>query len=130
MSPSAFRSELKLLLDENVRSELEPFLKSKELSVISPKGVANGNLAALSKAEKRILVTNDADFTDPVLFPKEKIFALIWLRIPQNDPEALLRSFSALLKEKTKQKDFEGQLITLKKDGFESSPILGVKHIK
>ncbi len=124
MSLSSLKKKPRFLADENIKKELVKFLVSKGFDVIPvPKGYANGNLAKISLSESRILITNDAHFTDPVMFSKEKIFAVILLRIPQNDSEALLHSFSALLKEKARQKDFEGLLITLKKDGFESSPI-------
>ena len=75
MSSSASRSELKFLLDENVDARLGKFLKSEGFNVISaPKGFSNGKLAPISKSEKSILITNDEDFTDPLVFPKEKIF--------------------------------------------------------
>jgi predicted nuclease of predicted toxin-antitoxin system len=68
-----------------------------------------------------VLITNDSDFT---LLLKEKVFSVIWLRIPQNEPESLLKSFSRLLKEKGAPEGFEGKLIVLKKEGFEAYPLL------
>ena len=68
-------------------------------------------------------MTNDSDFTDPVLFPKEKIFSIIWLRIPQDKSEVLLNAFYLLLKEIPEHDDFEGYLVILKEDGFEIFPI-------
>lgn len=125
MSLLTSRFQLKFLLDENVKRRLERFLSSKGFNVTrSPEGISNGELASLSKSEKRVLVTNDSDFTDPVLFPKEKVFSVIWLRIPQNEPESLLKSFSRLLKEKGAPEDFEGKLIVLKKEVFEAYPLL------
>ena len=124
MSLSAPHSQPKFLLDENVKKELLKFLKSEGYDLtFKPKGLSNGKLAAFSKSEKRILVTNDSNFTDSLVLPKDKIFSLVLLRIPQNEPETLLKSFSKLLKDKTKPEDFEGFLITLKEDGFEISPL-------
>src|SRR3989338_8803247 len=124
MSPSVSRSQLKFLLDENVKKELLTFLKSEGYNVtFKPKGLSNGKLASFSKSEKRVFVTNDEDFTNPVSFPKEKIFSIIWLRIPQDKPEAFLSAFSKLLKKKSEPKDFEGYLITLKEDDFEVAPL-------
>jgi predicted nuclease of predicted toxin-antitoxin system len=112
-------------MDENVNRRLERFLSSKGFNVMmSPEGISNSKLASLSKSEKRVLVTNDSDFADSVLFPKEKIFSVVCLRIPQNEPESLLKSFSRLLKEKEAPEDFEGKLIILKKEGFEAYPML------
>ena len=102
---------------------MENFLKSKGYDAISPKGISNGKLVLLSKSEQRILVTNDSDFTDSVPYPKGKIFSLVWLRIPQNNPKALLKSFSMLLKDKTKSDDFKENFIVLNENNFEVKPI-------
>ena len=123
MSSSVLKDdEMKFLLDENVKKELLKFLKSEGYdAAFKPKGLSNGKLAEFSKSEQRILVTNDEDFTEPFLFPKEKLFSVVWLTIPQDKPEVLLKSFSKLLKEKTKPEDFKGLLIILKENDFEIS---------
>lgn len=108
MSQSASRSNLKFLLDENVKKRVGAFLRSRGFDAIgAPKSFANGKLAALSKSEKRVLVTNDWDFTDSELFSKEKVFGIVLIVIPQNRPEAFL-----------------------KEDNFDSSPIPSWKFIK
>jgi len=122
MSNSASHS-VKFLRDENVKRRLETFLKKQRFDIISkPKELANSELAEFSKLERRVFITNDWDFTDASLYPKEKIFSVVWLRIPQNKPEALLNSFSKLLKE-TKSEDFEGKFITLYEDRFTLEPL-------
>ena len=132
MSPSVFHSQLKFLLDENVKKDLLKFLKSERYDVaFKPKGLSNGKLAEFSKSEKRVLVTNDSHFTDSFIFPKDKIFSIIWLRIPQDKPSALLESFTILLKDKSKPEDFEGFLIELREGGkFKSSPIKSLKFVR
>lgn len=102
----------KFLLDENVKKELLQFLKKDFDAVFKQKRLSNGKLAEFSKSEQRILVTNDNDFINSEQFPKEKIFSVVWLKIPQDELETLLKSFSKLLRE-TKSEDFEGNLITL-----------------
>ena len=98
MSPSTSASALKFLLDENVRFELLAFLESKGIGVkVVPKGSPDERVASLSKREKRVLVTNDGDFTEPGLYSKEKLFALVWLRIDQGDSEGLVDSFESFL---------------------------------
>ncbi|OGX07135.1 MAG: hypothetical protein A2Z88_00145 [Omnitrophica WOR_2 bacterium GWA2_47_8] len=130
MSPSASRSKPKFLLDENVKKELLQFLETKEYDAVAkPKGLTNGRLAAFSKSESRVFVTNDADLADPVLFPRESIFSVVWLQIPQNKPEALLRVFSSLLEERQAPADFEGYLIILRESGAEISRIPGSKDV-
>ena len=128
-SPS---KRLKFLLDENVKKVLLKFLVSEGYDAnFKPKGLSNGRLALLSKSEKRVFVTNDEDFADPWIFPKDKIFSIIWLRVPQDKPEALLESFSKLLKDKSKFEDFEGFLIELEEGGkFKSSRIKSVKSFR
>ncbi len=116
---------LKFLLDENVKRRLLAFIKSKGFDAsIAPKGVANGKLAAFCKLEKRVLITNDSDFANPILFPKGKVFSIVLLKIPQDMPEALLDIFGKLLKGKTNARDFEGKLITLKEKEIEVSEIV------
>ena len=113
---SVSQSKVRFLLDENVNKRLEKFLVSKGFDVVSPKGLSNGKLAEFSKLDKRILVTNDDDFADPELYPKDKIFSVVWLKIPQEEPEALLEAFSRLLEER---EGFNGYLIVLKKEKSE-----------
>lgn len=89
-------SSAKFLLDENVRVELSRWLTASGVDVIrSPKRTANGALARRSLTERRVLVTNDEDFTE---YAVGTIFGVVWLRIPQDDPDGLIRSFARLLK--------------------------------
>ena len=125
MSRSASPSKVKFLLDENVDKALEKFLKSKGFDALyALKGLSNGKLAELSNSEKRVLVTNDEDFVNSELFPKDKIFSVIWLRIPQEEPEALLEAFSKLLDERD---IFEGYFIILTKEKSEVFPLVSWK---
>ena len=123
MSSSVLKKkELKFLLDENVKKELLQFLKKDFDVIFKPKQLDNGKLSEFSKSEERIFVTNDWNFTDKFSYNKETIFSIVWLRIPQDNPELLLNSFSKLLKE-TKSEDFEGKFITLYEDRFTVGPL-------
>ena len=105
MSTSQWK--LRFLLDENVHRALSIFLNKNGIDfILSPKGIKNGNLAVLSKTENRVLVTNDSDFDDPFLYPKEKIFSVVLLKIHQHLPDVLVNRFSSLLKEKNKTRRF------------------------
>ena len=125
MSSLVLEKKLKFLLDENVKRELLGFLKQQGFdAVFKPKRLSNGTLAEFSKSEHRVLVTNDRHFTDSSKFPKEKIFSVVWLRIPQDKPKDFFKSFSKLLKDKSEPEDFEGFLVELMEDSeFELSPI-------
>src|SRR3989344_4581539 len=104
---------MKFLLDENVKKELLKFLKQKGFDVVfKPKELSNGTLAEFSKLEQRVLISNDRHFTNSPKFSKEKIFSVVWLRIPQDKPEILLNKFSELL-DKIKPEEFKGKFIIL-----------------
>ena len=106
----------KFLLDENVKIKLFKLLKSQGFDVkLSPKSASDKKVAAISGKESRILVTNDEDFkwcTD------NEVFAVIWLRIPQNDSKSLINIFEKLTK---KMKKFEGKFIELNSTDWEES---------
>lgn len=130
MPPLTSRSDLKFLLDENVKSRVGKFLELDGFDVVAaPKGFSDNKLADISKSEGRVLVTNDSDFTNPIEFPKEKVFSVVLVAIPQDKPEAFMPAFSRLLTTRPKS-DFEGFLITLKEDGLEVSRILSVSTLK
>ncbi len=110
--------KMQFLLDENVRKELFPFLQKMEYSArIAPRGTSDETLAQISIKEKRVIVTNDEDFSE---YPKSTVFSVVWLRIPQNDPQSLLKMFNQLLKECN---DFNGKLIVLEKNIWKDWPL-------
>jgi len=110
---SSTPNEARFLLDENVRAELASFLKLRKVNFkLLPKRSSDRLLAAVSKREKRVLVTNDKDFAE---YPPDKIFSVIWLRIPQKDTAALLTQFEKLI---TTYKPYAKRLITLNPDDW------------
>lgn len=120
MSSLAPHPKVKFLLDENVKRELYEFIKFKDFDVIlAPKELSNGKLAEMSKSEGRVLISNDSHFSDPEMFPREKIFGVIWLIVSQDKPKSLLESFSKLVKDKFSEDDFKGKLYILSEGGFE-----------
>ena len=114
MSNSASLSKLKFLLDENVKLKLQLFLKSKGCDVIKvSKKSSDDNIALISKSEERILITNDSDFANPRYYPRDKIFSVILLKIPQDQPHFLLNSFLELFSNLSSPEDFKGKLVKL-----------------
>ena len=110
-------SEIKFLIDENVKRRLAIFLEQNNFDVVlKPKGLLNGKLAEYSKNEKRILITNDNDFSK---ISKDKLFGVILLKIPQDKPNELIIEFSKLLKNKNRVEDYQSKLITLYEDKIE-----------
>ena len=100
---------LKFLLDENVHAGLYKFLRKKSIDVVPvPRAISDEQIALISKKEKRILITNDEDFTE---YRQDAIFAVIWLCIPQGDLKVLLSSFERLM---NSGESFSNKLVTLK----------------
>ena len=109
---------IRFLLDENVRAELKKFLRSREFDLkLAVKGSSDQVLARLSKKEQRVLVTNDADFA---MMAVSKVFGVIWLRLPQNNPAMLMAGFETVLVE---CKGFRGRIIILEASGWSSLPL-------
>ncbi len=115
---SSTLSEARFLLDENVRAELASFLKSRDVNFkLLPKRSSDRLLAAVSKREKRVLVTYDKDFAE---YPYDKICSVFCLRIPQKDTAALLTQFEKLLAE---YKPYARRLIILNPDDWKVEPL-------
>ena len=86
---------IRFLLDENVRIELVTLLSEREIDfAIAKKASGDKTLANISLAERRIVVTNDIDFSE---MRKGDVFGVVWLRLPQNDPKLLIEKFGEML---------------------------------
>jgi len=106
------------LLDENVDSRLFKFLKSQKIDVKStPKTLSDKKIAEICLKENRILVTNDEDFQE---YSVDEIHSVIWLKIPQNKPEDLIKCFEQLLSE---CKIFKGKFIILEEFSWREFPL-------
>ena len=85
---------IRFLFDENVRIELATLLSEREINfAVAKKASGDKALASISLAEERIVVTNDIDFAKMC---KGDIFGVVWLRLPQNNPELLLEKFGQM----------------------------------
>ncbi len=109
----------RFLLDENVRCELDAFLKHKGfVAKRLSKGAPDQSLAAASQEEDLIIVTNDEDF---VSMPSEKVFSVVLLRISQRDVTLLLSAFQKLLGD---CEEWRGRMIILSGTQWKMSPLL------
>ena len=109
---------MRFLIDENVRKEVVYFLTKEGHDVTSvPSGYKNGQIAALAKEEKRILLTHDKHFADIFMYPPKEYFGIIRVRIHPPTAENIILALSKLLK-KLSGKDLAGKLIILEKDDF------------
>ncbi|MDO8575800.1 MAG: DUF5615 family PIN-like protein [bacterium] len=86
------------MLDENVRLELTELLTARGVNFkTAKKSSVDKALAKISLAEKRVVVTNDSDFSE---MRRGDVFGVVWLRLPQNNPSILLEKFEKLLDDK------------------------------
>ena len=122
---SSSTPSLRFLLDENVRIELVGWLRTHQFDLrLAPRATSDPTLAAWSKTDRRILVTNDEDFC---AYPASEVYAVVWLRIPQRDARALIRSFRKLLAECAR---FAGQLVLLRVDAWTAVPLSTERRVK
>lgn len=107
------------LLDENIDIRLASFLKERGFSTkICPKGLKNGDVAALVKKHNYILLTNDKDFANSDMYHPSMFPGIVVLRI--HPPK--LEKVSNILDEffnKFSLKDFNGTLFVINEDGVE-----------
>lgn len=118
MSPLSNSPKYKLLADENLRREVTEFLKGCGYDIKSPaKGLKNGQVLRLAIGEKRILLTHDKDFLDPLLHPSTKAHGIVVIRI---HPPVVADICSALenLFKAHGPAELSGKLVVLEKDGF------------
>jgi len=88
---------MKIILDENVHRGLLSFLVSLKHDVkITPTGIRNGKLFALSQSEERTLITRDSDFLEE-RFRSTKNFGIILLRISARDLDAQKKGLLKLI---------------------------------
>ena len=117
---SSSTSKPRFVLDENVKVDVCRFLRENSFDVkVVPKGISDARVAEISKSEKRVLVTNDADFIDPSVYSENNIFAVVLLKIPQADLDTLIRSFSLYVL-KMASDDLQGKLFELTEAGLAS----------
>lgn len=106
------------LLDENVDIRISTFLKNKGyLSSRVPAGIKNGQVIALAKKENSILLTNDKDFANPLLYSNLQSTGIIVFSIHPPDIHKLTLAFEQLLDKSTPEKIY-GKILLIKESGF------------
>lgn len=111
---------MKFLADENVKRRLCLWLKTLGHHVsTAPKGVRNSHLFSLAHREKCILLTNDTDFLNTAMYPPEKTYGRIVLRILPPTLENQKTGLQILLAQFKEEQLFFGKLIELWNSDFE-----------
>ena len=73
---------MRFLSDENFRLDVVKFLENQGHDVKkTPKRYSDKQVAVLAKKEKRILLTNDADFSVSLQFPPTEYLGILVFRI-------------------------------------------------
>ena len=110
---------LTFLLDENIDIRIAIFLKNKGYIVnLCPKGIQNGNVVALAKKKKQILLTNDKDFSNTDVYNPSNLSGIVVFRI---HPPSYLNLSIALgeLLSNYRSDDFIGKLFVVSLEGVQ-----------
>ena len=109
---------MRLLIDEDVDVRLIGVLRrwGHEAKRV-PVGTKNGAVIALAKAERRVLLTRDSDFTDSVKFPPVQSAGIIHVEIHPPRLAAMVSSLKTLLAE-IPASAFGGRLFVLDETGY------------
>lgn len=109
---------LKLLIDENIRSEIFSFLETSGHDVKKlPAGVSDAEVAKCASAEGRIIVTHDLDFSNIFVYPPKSYAGIIVVRISPPLASALKMALANLFSS-LRPEDFNKRLIILEPGGF------------
>ncbi len=109
---------LKLLIDENVRSEVYTFLQDAghDLKKL-PAGVSDAEIAECAAEEKRIIITHDLDFSNISVYPPQNYAGIVVLRISPPLANTILEALANLF-DTLKPEEFNNRLIILEPSGF------------
>ncbi|MBI3618450.1 DUF5615 family PIN-like protein [Candidatus Peregrinibacteria bacterium] len=109
---------IRFLLDENVRADVDRFFAGRKIDAKRlSKRSTDALIAAVSRKERRIVITNDEDFA---LLSSKQVHGVIWLRIPQSDGASLLKALEHLLVE---CRNFKGLRIELSAEHWRYFPL-------
>jgi len=109
---------LRILADENIPDELVDLLRDRGYDVSCvPPGTQDPDIVPLAKRERRLLLTQDKDFANIILYPPKNFHGIIRIKIHPPIISDILDILENLF-HKFSQKDLDKKLIVLEKDGF------------
>lgn len=119
MSPlSKNQRAIVFLLDENVDVRISSFLKNKDYPVsIVPAGIRNGEVITLAKKENSILLTNDKDFANPLLYSNLQSAGIVVFHIHPPDVHKLTSALEHLLA-KLAPEHMRGKITLVEENGY------------
>lgn len=106
---------MKLKLDENLGTAGAEFLTAAGLDVVTVAeqqlmSAPDADVARVSAAEERCLVTLDKDFSDPLRYPPKEYAGIIVVRLPGRFQLPLLEKALALVVEAANRSGVRGRL--------------------
>ena len=107
----------KFILDENIPRSVYRYLRSKGCKVeYVPRSISDIQVIRLAVRDKAILITRDSDFANPLLYPPEKLYGIIVLKIHPPIPIEIIKALETVL---DIIKDFRGKTVVVYKDKIE-----------
>jgi predicted nuclease of predicted toxin-antitoxin system len=111
-------SNLRFLIDENVRKEVADFLRLCGHDVlILGSGIKDEETARIAKETKRIILTHDQHFADILMYPPEEYPGIIRIKIHPPSAPAIINALKDFLS-KIGPDRLGKKLIILEEDGF------------
>jgi len=110
---------LKLLCDENLPSAVINFLEKRGCDVRRVKPSSpDSAIASQAKREKRIILTFDSDFANILVYPPQKFFGIIRVKIDPPFINIVINSLALIFRHFKTPKEFRGKLIIAEPEGF------------
>ena len=109
---------MRLITDENIPRKIVKILKARDWDIltVSP-STSDFAIGKIAQTERRIILTMDKDFSNPLTFPPFRFRGIIRIRIHPPIVSSILKSLDALFAKCTPE-DLDGKLAILEKNGF------------
>ncbi|MBI3334925.1 MAG: DUF5615 family PIN-like protein [Candidatus Portnoybacteria bacterium] len=105
---------LKILCDENIPYAVVLFLEKRRFLVERVKpGSRDADIVSHARLKRQIILTFDGDFANILLYPPQKYFGIVVIRISPPLTQTIYQSLENLFSAFKTTKDFKGKLITL-----------------
>ena len=111
--PVPLEVPFRFLADEMIDRKLCNFLRTLGCDVMDcPKGFRNGQVYRLAIKEKRVLLSQDSDFSESKRFPPQPTEGIVYLKISPSTIANLIAQMAKFINETTPA-DIRGKLATL-----------------
>ena len=112
------RKSASFLIDENVDVKVSKYLNQRgTLAVNSPKGIKDSQLIQIAKSKKLILLTQDKDFTNRLIYKPDGSYGIVVFRIRPPQTDKICKALGSLLQNIT-PKELYGKTIILEENSI------------